>query len=64
MLDTATFDVYVTDDGVPLTAIYAFAGTGAFAGVPAPITAKIRYDFTKFGQDVSIVPPPGVSPPP
>jgi hypothetical protein len=61
-LDTATFDVYVTDDGVPLTAIYTFSGSGTFAGTPAPIQATIRYDFTKFGQDVSIVAPVAPSP--
>ena len=61
-LDSATFDVYVTDDGMPLTAIYEFAGKGTFAGVKAPIKAKIRYDFSKFGQDVTIVAPVGASP--
>ena len=61
-LDSATFDVYVTDDGVPLTAIYEFAGKGTFAGVKAPIKAKIRYDFSKFGQDVTIAAPVGASP--
>jgi hypothetical protein len=61
-LDSATFDVYVIEDGTPLTAIYEFAGRGTFAGVAAPIKAKIRYDFSKFGQEVTITAPAGASP--
>jgi hypothetical protein len=54
--------VYVTNDGVPLTAIVEFAGTGTFSGVQGPVTAKIRYDFSNFGQDVPIVAPAVASP--
>jgi hypothetical protein len=61
-VSSSSLDVYVTNDGVPLTAIVEFAGTGTFSGVKGPVTAKIRYDFSNFGQDVLIVAPPVASP--
>ncbi len=61
-VSSSSLDVYVTNDGVPLTAIVEFAGTGTFSGVQGPVTAKIRYDFSNFGQDVPIVAPPLASP--
>lgn len=61
-VSSSSFDVYVTNDGVPLTAILEFAGTGSFGGQQGPVTAKIRYDFSNFGQDVPIVAPPVASP--
>ena len=54
---SSSLDVYVTNDGVPLTAIVEFAGTGSFGGDRGPVTARIRYDFSNFGQDVPIVAP-------
>ena len=56
-LKSASFDVYVNDDGVPLTAILAFSGTGTFQGKASPIEATIRYDFSRFGVPVKIVAP-------
>ena len=56
-LKSASFDVYVNDDGVPLTAKLAFSGTGTFQGKSAPVEAKIRYDFSRFGVPVEIVAP-------
>ena len=63
-VESSSLDVYITSDGVPLTAIVEFAGTGTFGLEQGEVKAKIRYDFTKFGQEIAIVPPPGVSPPP
>jgi hypothetical protein len=59
---SSSLDVYVTNDGVPLTAIVEFAGTGSFGGDRGPVTARIRYDFSNFGQDVPIVAPAVASP--
>ena len=59
---SSSFDVYITNDGVPLTAILEFAGTGSFGAQKGPVTARIRYDFSNFGQDVPIVAPPVASP--
>lgn len=56
-LSSASFDLYVNDDGVPLTAILAFSGTGTFHGKASPIEATIRYDFSRFGVPVKIVAP-------
>lgn len=56
-LSSASFDLYVNDDGVPLTAILAFSGTGTFQGKASPIEATIRYDFSRFGVPVKIVAP-------
>ena len=61
-VSSSSVDVYVTNDGVPLTAIVEFAGTGTFSGQEGPVTARIRYDFSNFGQDVPIVAPPLASP--
>jgi hypothetical protein len=56
-LSSASFDLYINDDGVPLTAILAFSGTGTFQGKTSPIEATIRYDFSRFGVPVKIVAP-------
>ena len=56
-LTSASFDVYVNDDGVPLTAKLAFSGTGTFQGKTASVEAKVRYDFSNFGVPVDIVAP-------
>ena len=56
-LDEVSFDVYVTDDGVPLTAVMEFAGEGTMAGENLPVEATIRYDFSKYGEPVVIEPP-------
>ncbi len=61
-VSSSSLDVYVTNDGVPLTAIVEFAGTGSFGAQQGPVTARIRYDFSNFGQDVPIVAPPVASP--
>jgi hypothetical protein len=61
-ISKSSMDVYITQDGVPLTAIVEFAGTGTFGGEKGPVTTKIRYDFSKFGQEVEIVPPIAPSP--
>ena len=61
-VSSSSVDVYITNDGVPLTAIVEFAGTGTFSGQQGPVTARIRYDFSNFGQDVPIVAPPLASP--
>jgi hypothetical protein len=61
-VSSSSLDVYITNDGVPLTAIVEFAGTGSFGGEQGPVTAKIRYDFSNFGQDVPIVAPTVGSP--
>ncbi len=56
-LTSASFDLYVDDDGVPLTAKLAFSGTGTFQGKASSVDAKIRYDFSRFGVPVDIVAP-------
>jgi hypothetical protein len=61
-ISSSSLDVYVTNDGVPMTAIVEFAGTGSFDANRGPVTAKIRYDFSRFGQDVTIVAPAVASP--
>jgi len=61
-VSSSSFDVYITNDGVPLTAILEFVGTGSFGGQQGPVTARIRYDFSNCGHDVPIVAPPGASP--
>lgn len=63
-LSDSSMDVYITDDGVPLTAIVEFSGSAAFGGDTGRVTAKIRYDFSKFGQDIRIVAPALPSPSP
>ena len=59
---SSSLDVYVTKDGVPLTAIVEFSGTGTFGGDSGPVSARIRYDFSKFGQEITILAPPVASP--
>lgn len=54
---SSSLDVYITEDGVPLTAIAEFAGSGTFGGKEGKVIAKIRYDFSKFGQEIKIVAP-------
>jgi hypothetical protein len=61
-ISSSSMDVYITDDGVPLTAILEFAGNAAFGGETGRVTARIRYDFSKFGQDIRIVAPVVPSP--
>ena len=56
-LDTVGFDVYVTDDGVPITAVMEFAGEGTVEGASQTIEATVRYDFTKFGEPLVIEAP-------
>jgi hypothetical protein len=56
-IDSSSLDVYITDDGVPLAAIAEFAGTGSFGGEVGPVTARIRYDLSNFGQELEIVAP-------
>jgi hypothetical protein len=56
-LDTVGFDVYVTDDGVPITAVMEFAGAGTVEDASQTIEATVRYDFSKFGEPVVIEPP-------
>lgn len=56
-IESTAFDLYVDDDGVPLTAILEFAGTGTFDGKTSPVEATIRYDFSRFGVPVEIGPP-------
>lgn len=56
-LTSSSFDVYLTRDGVPLTAKLAFAGTGTFQGKASSVEANIRYDFSRFGVPVKIVAP-------
>jgi hypothetical protein len=63
-IQRSSLDVYVTPDGVPLTAIVEFSGRGSFNGTEGPVTARIRYDFSNFGQDVEIVAPIVASPSP
>jgi hypothetical protein len=55
--DTLTFDVYVTDDGAPLAAVMEFAGSGTVEGARHQLNARIRYDFSKFGEPVTITKP-------
>ena len=59
---SSSLDVYVTKDGVPLTAIVEFVGTGTFGGKSGPVSARIRYDFSKFGQEITILAPPVAAP--
>lgn len=56
-LDTVAFDVYVNDDGVPLTAVMEFAGNGTLNGKSQKVKATIRYDFSEFGKAVEIEAP-------
>ena len=56
-IDSVAFDIYVTDAGVPLTAVMEFAGTGTVEGASQAIEATVRYDFSKFGEPVEIEPP-------
>lgn len=61
-IDSAAFDVYVTDDGVPLTAVMEFAGSGVLEAERQPVKATVRYDFSRFGEPVTIVAPELASP--
>lgn len=56
-LDTASFVVYVTDDGVPLIATMNLAGSGTFEGATESVEAEVRYDFSRFGEPVVIEAP-------
>ena len=56
-MKSASFDVYVNNDGVPLLAKLAFSGTGTFQGKASKVEAKVRYDFSRFGVPVKIVAP-------
>jgi hypothetical protein len=51
---TAKFDIYVTDDGVPQVATFDFTASGTFQGKSEGVTARIRYDFSKFDQPIKI----------
>ena len=61
-IDSVTFDAYVTDDGVPMTAMMKFAGHGTLEGKSQPVKAEIRYDFSRFGEPLDIQAPPLASP--
>jgi hypothetical protein len=54
---TVAFDIYVTDDGVPLAAIFEFTATGAFQGKKQPVKGTVRYDFSKFDEPIKIEAP-------
>lgn len=56
-LETASFEVYVTDDGVPLIAIMKLGGSGTFEGATESVEAEVRYDFSRFGEPVVIEAP-------
>ena len=56
-ISSTAFDLYVNDDGAPLTAILEFSGSGTFQDKVSPIEATIRYDFSRFGVPVEIKPP-------
>jgi hypothetical protein len=56
-IDAGSFEVYVTDDGAPLTAIMTFSGSGTFEGARQDVDAELRYDFSKFGEPVVIEAP-------
>jgi hypothetical protein len=61
-ITSSSLDVYITKDGVPLAAIVEFAGSGLLGGERGSVTARLRYDFSRFGQSVEIVPPLAASP--
>ena len=63
-VDDLAFDVYVTDDGVPLTAVMEFSGSGLVEGERQPVKATVRYDFSRFGEPVAIEAPDLPSPSP
>lgn len=56
-IDDFVYDIYITDDGAPLAAIMEFSGSGAVAGTRQPIEARIRYDFSRFGEPFDIEKP-------
>lgn len=55
--DTLSFDIYITDDGQPLAAIMEFSGSGVAEGVLQDVDARIRYDFSGFGEPIVIEKP-------
>ena len=56
-ISDALFDVYVTDDGRPLSATLVMDGEATIAGTTGPMSADIRYDFSRFGEPIEIVAP-------
>jgi len=56
-IDDFVYDIYITDDGAPLAAIMEFSGSGAIAAARQPIEARIRYDFSRFGEPFEIEKP-------
>jgi hypothetical protein len=61
-IESSSLDVYITDDGVPLKATVKFSGTGIFGGEQGAVVTTIRYDFSKFDQEIEILAPIAASP--
>ena len=56
-ISTLSYDIYVTDNGEPLAAIMEFSGSGVAEGELQDLNARIRYDFSKFGEPIVIEKP-------
>jgi hypothetical protein len=62
-ISTLSYDIYITDNGAPLAAIMEFSGSGVAEGELQDLTARIRYDFSGFGEPIVIQKPVVVASP-
>lgn len=53
-LESSVFDIYVGDDGLPVTSLLEFTVTGLYFGVPARFEYSVIYDFSAIGEPVTI----------
>jgi hypothetical protein len=56
-LEYSVFDIFVGDDGLPVTSLLEFAVTGLYFGIPARFEYSVIYDFSAIGEPVTIEAP-------
>jgi hypothetical protein len=56
-LESSVFDIFVNDDGLPVTSLLEFAVTGRYRGVPVRFEYTVIYDFSQIGEPVTIEAP-------
>jgi hypothetical protein len=55
--DNLAMDLWVRDDGTPVTGSFEYSCIVRSAGGPANLTASANYDFSKVGRPINIKPP-------
>ena len=56
-ISTSDFDVFVGDDGLPVSATLKFTITGRYEGQPVTVSYDVLYAFSNIGKPVTITAP-------